>query len=59
MATNSEKRSIATFSNKEKQTSRDKAMKYAVSSKAAAGKFLKSAGILNKNGVVSERYRSK
>lgn len=54
-----QKRSIGTFSNKEKQDSRSKAMKTAISSKAEAGKFLKNAGILTSRGAVSERYRSK
>jgi len=40
-----------------RQELRAKVMKDAISSKEAATKFLKSAGILNKNGNLSKHFK--
>ena len=40
-----------------RQESRAKVMRNAISSKEAATKFLKNAGILNKNGNLSKNFK--
>lgn len=56
-SSNINKRSIATYSAKERKESRAKAMKDASSSKDAATRFLQKAGILDNKGKISEYYR--
>lgn len=56
-SSNISKRSIATYSTTERHARQAKVAAHVTSSRDAAEKFLKKAGILNKKGDVSVHYR--
>lgn len=52
-----EKRSIATYTKREKSSKQTSVTKHVTSSKAEAAKFLKRAGIITERGVISDQYK--
>lgn len=59
MAISVDKRNIGSYSPEERNRKQTGVAKRVTSSKAEAVKFLKSAGILDKNGAVAKVYKNK
>lgn len=52
-----EKRSIASYTRRERKSKQISATKHIISSKAEAANFLKRAGIITERGMISDQYK--